>query len=229
MGMLVDQILLEAQQGTDGAFACVDAARLLHSFFLLPTPQLAKAVRDGSLVGSLQQVAAYLPMSPTDREACAALCVQAAAPASEPSLEELRQDFTRLFAHPKQALVEPFESAFRSAAQGVDERPLIAVNRTALELDQLYARCGLRTPREATHAGDHIAVELAFFASALEQIAVGDADQNNRLVPELQAFMNDHADRWWKAFFGQVAQHAQTPTYAFVGRYGELVFLGRAV
>lgn len=226
MGMLVDQILLEAQQGGDGAFACVDVARVLHSFLALPTPQLAEAVRDGSLAESLEQAVQYLPLSQADREACAALCAQGpAAGASGPSLEDLRQDYTRLFAHPKKALVEPFESAFRSAAQGAGERPLIAVNRTALELDQLYARCGLHTPRKATLAGDHIAVELAFFASALERIAEGgDARQSSQLAHELRAFMDDHAVLWWKAFFGQVAQHAQTPAYEFAGRLGELVF-----
>lgn len=223
MGLLIGQLVQAIRHDADDALACADAARLLHMFVVLPTPELAATINDGSLTESMQELAAHLPLSIIDKEACVRLCEAHGPHLNGISTDELRKDFTRLFTHPKKPLVRSFESAFDPMTQ-TGESPLIAVNKTARKLDELYARCGFCTSRKATLAGDHIAVELSFFAALIEKTVTANGQEQERLLDELQAFVENHMLAWWGAFFGQVAQHANTPSYAFIGKLGALVF-----
>lgn len=223
MGLVIGQLAQAIRHDADDALACADAARLLHTFLVLPTPELAAAINDGSLMGSMRELAAHLPLSAADKEACMRLCEAYSPRLNDISTDELRKDFTRLFTHPKKPLVKPFESAFNLAVQA-GESPLIAVNKTARELDELYARCGFCTSRKITLAGDHIAVELSFFAALIEKATAANDQGQERLLDELQAFAEHHMLAWWGAFFDQVAQHANTSSYVFIGKFGAFAF-----
>lgn len=223
MGLLIGQLVQAIRHDADDALACADAARLLRMFVALPTPELTAALNDGSLMESARELAAHLPLSAADKGACTRLCEAYSPNPDGISIDELRKDYTRLFAHPKKPLVKPFESAFNAMAQA-EKLPLIAVNRTAQELDRMYARCGFCTNRGATLAGDHIAVELSFFAAIIEKAATANGQEQERLLDELQAFAKNHMLAWWGAFFDQVGQHASTSSYAFIGKFGALVF-----
>lgn len=223
MGLVIGQLAQAIRHDADDALACADAACLLHAFVILPTPELTATISDGSLMESMRELAAHLPLSTVDKEACMHLCEAYSPHLDGISTDELRKDFTRLFTHPKNPLVKPFESAFDPAVQA-GESPLIAVNKTARKLDELYARCGFCTSRKATLAGDHIAVELSFFAALIKKAAAANGQEQEHLLDELQAFAEHHVFAWWGAFFDQVAQHANTSSYAFIGKFGALVF-----
>lgn len=190
--------------------ALADACRLLGACVRLPTPQLAASVADGSLAASVRALLPHLGCSEERMRSVVrrlTLC-QPAEPAA--ALTSLRREYTRLFAHPVKPIVPICESLFTSALRGEDEKPLLMVNRRAMELDEVYRAAGYERTHSAAVPPDHMETELAFLTVLLDKRASADA----------AAFLERYAGTWAPTFFALVEDHARTPEYALFGSLG---------
>ena len=203
--------LPEGDSRSDWATVLRDGTNVVGAFTRLPTPELAASACDGSLAESVAAIVDELVR-----------LGMVAAPTCDwkdafetATLDGLRYDHTRLFAHPKRPIVQPCESLFLAQRDGED-LPLLVVNNTAKDLDALYLRAGFARSGEGMIPGDHIGMELALLAGSLDLVARGMASAARAAIELYER----HGSRWWGSFFEAVEQGAQTDVYRLVARLG---------
>lgn len=199
---------------SDWAAVLRDGATMVGMFVRLPTPELAASACDGSLAESAAAIVDELvrlgvgAMPASDWEGAFGTA----------TLDGLRCDYTRLFAHPKHPVVQPCESLFLAQRDG-GELPLLVVNNTAKDLDALYLRAGFARSGGGMIPGDHIGMELAFLAGLLDQVAGGAASAAHTAIE----LYENHGSRWWGPCFETVEQGAQTDAYRLISELGMLL------
>lgn len=152
-------------------------------------------------------------------------------------LSDIRQEYTRLFMHPKHPCVQPYESMFvdgeRIAAGKQSAQPCLFVNPVAMNAVDHYKCAGFRVPGHELPA-DHVVVELEFASKMHYQLAYlaheastfdeGEAapylERFDELSQQFAAFKEEHLLSWMPRFFGRLSQEGRGPLYPCVGALG---------
>lgn len=216
---------LEAPREADAAaLACTaDAWRLAGIFMRLPTAEVARGLAEEAVAADAQEVLAGLGLN--EKNVQAVVEGFSACRGAEPDglLDRLRRDYTRLFTNPERPLVSIYEGVFKDTGD-FDTSSLVFVSPTALDAERRYREQGLRMDPHSNESADHMGAELDFCCylcdRAARQAAEGASDAARETLDALDGFMAAHLDKWGAAFFGRVAEHAQTEAYRAVGRLG---------
>jgi TorA maturation chaperone TorD len=160
--------------------ARADLFQLLALFFHLPSPELTRALIDGSVAADVGQILGELdfcehsPEHSSERESVLQLATafEVGDLAEEQLLRQLRAEYTRLFTHPERPVIGIYESLFLYELQGrKGERPVLFINAAALDAERLYREAGLARSTAFNESGDHVATQLEFAGFLLRQRA----------------------------------------------------------
>ena len=128
---------------------------LLALSFRYPARDLARAVVTGEWTDAAVEIAAANGIALPESFADDANAAKGAY--SETYIHALRQEATRLFVGPGEAVVSPYEAVWRAKAEGV--QPLLFVNPHAMAVERYCKACGLGSPEGKNDPLDHIATE----------------------------------------------------------------------
>ena len=131
------------------------------------------------------------------------------------SMQEMHDDWQRLFLGPENVLACPYESVY------LNEEHLTFGSET-LAVRQWYRTYGFQAPAEGHEPDDHIGLEL-LFVSLLCRGGLDAADHGNAesLVATCLAigdFLKEHLLLWADECLDHVQAHAQTQFYQGVGQ-----------
>lgn len=129
---------------------------------------------------------------------------------SNPDVEQLKIEYSRLFVGPYTLLVPPYGSVYLDG-----ERKMMG--DSTLDVIERYREAGLQTSADFKDAPDHISVELEFmyylifkeieaFSGSELQNAIGFVQRQNH-------FLADHLMAWVPEFVAGINKHAETPFY----------------
>lgn len=209
-----------AEDRRDLASGLLDVCEITGLYLRLPGQGLVTCLADGSLGEGVAGLCSLLEGHGVPTAGVLAE-MQAARSDAASSLDGLRCDYTCLLAHPKHPKVARYESHFL-VGEGAD-LPLLAVNRTALDLDGAYLRQGFARADGGYVPGDAIEMELDYLALLLGRVLEGapGADDAAAAVRELY---DKHGSRWWGEFFDALHQGAQTAAYRAAALLGKAAF-----
>ncbi|MGM0399277.1 MAG: TorD/DmsD family molecular chaperone [Halobacteriota archaeon] len=117
-----------------------------------------------------------------------------------PTVDALREEYTRLFVGPGDHPCPPYESVYRSG--GSEESAPQVLGESTRSVVDWYRRYDLVQDSTWRDLPDHVAVELEFAS----HLAENDPDA-------LPAFLNEHPQQWLPAFLTAVEDHARMPFY----------------
>ncbi len=126
-------------------------------------------------------------------------------------LEELANDYTRLFIGPNALPAAPWESVYVN-----DERMIF--QESTLDVRQTYLNEGL-LPAEYPHvADDHIAIELDFMMKLNQRLSADGIDSRAALrnLKSQRSFLDKHLGKWVTAYAECMAKEGRSPFYADV-------------
>lgn len=131
-------------------------------------------------------------------------------PSHETALLELEKDYTRLFvsAHPG-VVAPPYSSVYLDGSGQV-------WGASTAEVVNCYRAAGLDIADEFNDIPDHIAAELEFVSYLIGEQQKDDegvAAPDSELDEIERQFLDGHLFKWAPAFFGRVAEHAETTFY----------------
>lgn len=151
-------------------------------------------------------------------------------------LKELRVDYTQMFGHPTHPSVQIYESLILYDPVSNEPLPRLFTNATALDCEDYYIQAGLKRSTEVNESGDHLATQLQFlsylYGKAFVEMQANSGGIGNELaqtednklaqtLATLQAFEEDHVQKWAEPFFTRMLENAQTAAYracALAGR-----------
>ncbi len=227
--LMVNEMEIEFQR----AAATSDMFQLLALSMQLPKKELAVGLLDGSLAADVTALCSELGVeTEATRELEAAFGeIRSAGGGPENLLSALRQEYTRLFCHPKQPAISIYEALFRSALEGQAEaRPLLVISPAALDAERCYRKAGLKMSAAVRESGDHMATELEFMmylyqrkAQAIQEDSGDDLARRNAEIAEFERL---HLNRWAKAFFDQCSTISTSPFYRAIGETGSHFLTG---
>lgn len=129
-------------------------------------------------------------------------------------VNQLRDDFTRLFVGPGNVEVEPWESVYLS-------KDRVLFQPSTLEVRRSYVEQGLLPQNYPKVADDHIALELDFMASladkALRAHLANDEEERDRRLIAAKAFLEQHLLVWVPAFAEKLRQVPHGQFYCLIG------------
>lgn len=146
------------------------------------------------------------------------------------SLGWVRREYTRLFAHPKNPIVYPYEGVYldktadRRGQRSIGSR--MFVNKSALDAEKQYKAAGLE-PNGMQVPADSVTMELEFVSvlhARIASVAIGEdgaAYENSMLA--LRDFLESHVDSWMPSFFGDVKESTDHPLYYLAAELGLLL------
>jgi TorA maturation chaperone TorD len=117
-----------------------------------------------------------------------------------PTVDDLREEYTRLFVGPGEQPCPPYESVYRSG--DAEESASQVLGESTRSVVDWYRRYDLVQDSTWRDLPDHVAVELEFAG----HLAENDPDA-------LPAFLDEHPRQWLPAFLAAVEEHAQLPFY----------------
>ncbi len=148
-------------------------------------------------------------------ETMQAWCLENKSGLSDHALQDLQQDFLRLFIGPGKVLAPAWESVYFS------EDRLVFQEQT-LQVRQWYRRYGAEIEHIHKEPDDHIGLELIFVAY-LAQRALDDFQQNDETAFEedihgQRQFLMQHLLRFAPNWYDLVEKHAHTGFYRALGQ-----------
>lgn len=146
------------------------------------------------------------------------------------SLGWVRREYTRLFTHPKNLAVFPYEGIYldktadRRGQQSIGSR--MFVNKSALDAEKQYKAAGLE-PNGMQTPADSVTMELEFVSLLHTRVASAamEADEAacERGVLSLQGFLESHVESWMPSFFIDVKESTNHPLYNLAADLGLLL------
>jgi len=117
-----------------------------------------------------------------------------------PTIDDLQEEYTRLFVGPGDHPCPPYESIYRNG--GSEEDATQVLGESTRSVVDWYRQYDLVQDSTWRDLPDHIAVELEFAGHLSEN----DPDA----LPE---FLSEHPQQWMPAFLAAVEEHARLPFY----------------
>lgn len=210
------------------AFATSDMYQLLTLFLQLPTDELAVGLLDGSLAEDVCSIMNELdfPSDKIDPIYDRLVSLKGNLRNKEKFHSEIRKEYTRLFAHPKNSQINIYETLFLAALDPNEEdKPALFISPAALDAERCYKKSGLTLSGKVREPADHMATEMEFMmylylkkASALQD---HKEEEVQRREEEIHEFTKIHLKKWAKAFFEQCIRSSEHPVYKSFGEIGK--------
>lgn len=147
-----------------------------------------------------------------------ALAMQMAHAAETASQLELERDYTALFIGALKVLAVPYASYYLDGAHQL-------YGPSTVEIEKIYARCGLAHQPERTQPADHIATMLEFLYVLLRNALAADADERESYVVRAQRFYRRFVAPWVPEFASSICSFAKTKFYRSLGEILPLVLI----
>jgi len=203
------------------AFATSDFYQLLSVSLQWPSGELARAILDGSFREDGLSILAELGCGEKELQAARAALAGLDGEAHDVNvlLTSLRREYTRLFNHPEQPVLELYESVFLSRHNGEPEVKEAFVNPVAADVERCFREAGLVI--KSREPADHLVAELEFMMYLYGNLGKarqeGQVEEADRIEGQIQAFVAQHLGKWCQAFFDRLEAQAQLPFYRAVG------------
>lgn len=205
--------------------ATSDMYQLLSLFCRLPTEELVKGLSDGSLANDVLAILGELDVEAIQIKNIKDRLVSIENNVQDKNdlLSELRQEYTRLFSHPKRPVIDIYETMFLYRShEDTQEKPSLFISPAALDAERCYKNAGLKM--QGTEPGDHLSIEMEFMAylhlEKAKALRDGNAECFARRQAEIQEFRELHLQRWAADFFETCTSLAQNDTYRLLGLVG---------
>lgn len=215
--------------------AASDMYQLLSVTLRLPDEDLARGVLDGRLADDAVSILSelHVPGDELDRIRTRLLALRGDAGGRSSLLTEMRQEYTRLFTHPRRPTVAIYETTFRHDPASAEGPPSLFVGPAALDAERCYRKAGLLlTTSESNEPADHMATEMEFMMFLHREKAValhqGDRAEVARREAEIGEFTELHLREWAPAFFSACASSSESEAYRAIGELGS-VFMSRVL
>lgn len=222
---MVDERESEYQE----ALAVSDIFQVLSLFLRLPSRELSVGLLDG---GISEDVTAILRELGHHHEETLVIentlqAIQSSQVNVDTFHSQLRQEYTRLFSHPRRPQIAIYETLFRYKVDEDGEYPPLFISPAALDAERCYKKAGLAMSSEVNESGDHMSIEMEFmmylFLEKAISIREGDEQGLARRNLEIQEFTRLHLNRWGQEFFEKCKNTSQIPVYKVIGEIGVLV------
>jgi TorA maturation chaperone TorD len=177
-----------------------EAAALLSGWWSRPVPDEVAGWDDGWLLAS--RLAAGLGLDP-DRVGDLAAARAGAA------VDDLLDEYERLFVGPGRTPCPPYESLWQETAAHSERGRLMGAASTAVA--DLYRELGLDVAGAAHELPDHVAVEL-------EALAVAAGSDDPAALRVADALLGEHLSTWLPGFCTAVEEHSRNPFYTELAR-----------
>jgi TorA maturation chaperone TorD len=211
------------------AAAASDMFQLLALSMHLPQKELVGGLLDGSVAEDVTALFRELGFDPKDTRNIEKTFenISSNGESKEKLLYELRQEYTRLFTHPRNPVIRIYEALFRYKAekQG-DAPPLLFISPAALDAERCYRKAGLKMSKAVKESPDHMGIEMEFmmylYLQKAKAIQGNDQEELARRNEEIEEFERLHLKRWAKEFFSQCKTASTSKVYSTIGEIGSL-------
>lgn len=210
------------------ALSASDMYQILALSLRLPTEQLASGLLDGTLAEDVCAIMNELDFSEQDIEKTKSnfLIIQKSMSDIEVLLTEIRREYTRLFTHPKEPVVQIYETLFLYNSEEDDARPSLFISPSALDAERCYKKAGLTMSSEVGEPADHMATEMEFMMYLYMQKGKALQENNNeeitRREEEIKEFEEIHLKKWAKDFFDLCVSSTRNDAYRVLGELGKI-------
>jgi TorA maturation chaperone TorD len=210
--------------------AVSDTYLLLATFMRLPTKAIVEDLNNGRVEQGIRALLGDLQLLQSGRETSSKVLELLHSPLIRAvTLSELRSEYTRLFSHPDQPLVQPTEGSFlffldRPGDTGCRPAPRLFINPAALDAERIYKKAGFECSSALQEPADTIYTELEFmhrlYQAKLTALQSDDRDAGDLVDECLNEFTHNHLGKWAVAFFKAVVDNSKIDFYRAVGILG---------
>jgi len=210
------------------AVAASDMFQLLSMPMRLPKKEMAAGLLDGSITEDVTTIFRELGFNLENTQTIeeAFIKIKECGKNEDELLSELRQEYTRLFTHPKKPAIAIYEAIFRYKPGKGEAPPVLFISPAALDAERCYKKAGLKMSKEINESGDHMATEMEFMmylyqqkAKAIRENAEADLARRNEEIAE---FNRLHLKRWAVEFFEKCKVASKSEVYRLIGETGSL-------
>ncbi|KTE90302.1 dehydrogenase [Desulfitobacterium hafniense] len=216
------------QREIEIALAISDMYQLLAMSLHLPTREFVKGLLDGSVAEDIQAILEEIGFGHEKAEQLAASLKSLPEQKKplEEMLAELRQEYTRLFTHPKEPEISVYETLFRYNPEVDEVKPSLFISPAALDAERCYKKAGLILSKEVNEPADHIATEMEFMMFLYLQKAKALQEDNRQEVErregEIKEFYEVHLQKWAKEFYDRCVESNHSEVYKALGEVGSM-------
>ncbi|UWG96696.1 molecular chaperone TorD family protein [Dehalobacter sp. DCM] len=211
------------------ALAASDLYQLLAMFFRLPSEELAMGLLDGSLADDVAAIFRELGFKDSELQNIAdrlATCQKSSADLKT-LVTEMRQEYTRLFYHPKRPVLDIYETMFLYRPEEKSQaKPSLFISPAALDAERCYKKAGLQKSAQVNEPGDHLATEMEFmmylYLKQATALQANDQEELARRTVEIQEFHHVHLQKWAVSFFEHCGSLTHSTVYRLFSEIGSL-------
>lgn len=213
------------------AIAASDMCKLLTILLNLPTKELADGILNGSFMDDVVEIFRELGVADSRIET---IKIQLGV-LQEEILDNalffsaMRQEYTRLFTHPKQPVIAIYETLFRFKPETKNQyKPVLFISPAALDARRCYKEAGFVSSNKANESDDHMAIEMEYmsylYLQKAKALSEGNQEKAKKQDLQLKGFIEVHLQKWGGEFFDSCIASSESEEYKVLGRIGN-VFL----
>jgi len=215
------------------SIAASDMYRLLAMLLNLPTQEMVDGILNGSFAEDVMAIFEELGFMDNRTETIKAQldALQEGISDKAEFFTAMRQEYTRLFTHPKQPAVEIYETLFTFKPETKNQqKPTLFISPAAMDAQRCYKQAGLMKSKEANEPEDHMATEMEFMAYLYLQKAKalneGNQEEVAKRDEQVKEFNELHLQKWGVDFFESCISSSESGVYQTLGQIGS-AFLSR--
>lgn len=205
-----------------------DYFALLAILLQMPSAEVIEGIKKGIILDDFQSIAQELDFPDRDtREISEKLMqVQHDLNAQPGAFAEVRQEYTRLFAHPKSPEIYLFEGLFIDSEKikkgEVSSDARLFINPAATDAERHYQQAGLACVTDVRMPADSITTELEFMSFLCKNLAeaVLEGESTVEIREQIDAFTSQHIMKWVPRFFERCIEKSRISFYSAVGFMG---------
>lgn len=212
--------------------AIADYCSLISLLLELPTAELVDSFVSNALLEDYQSIVREMNIKEDVKAVCDLFfeTQEELKNASDPS-RLLRSEHTRLFTHPLNPVIKPFEGVFldkeRLANGKKSAMSLLFVNDGSIDADWMYRRAGCARSSTSSIPSDYIVTEIEFLKMLYTFIAQAILNGNDKGRIEqcelLDEFYSKHVSLWMPQFFQSCMDNSSVAFYRMVGLMGVIL------
>lgn len=145
----------------------------------------------------------------------------------EKLLRQMRQEFTRLFNHPVNPIINIYESTFLNAHGENDAETLLFLSSNAINAESCYKDAELQLANCSGEPADHMRTELEFMMYLYENKGRNlqriDDEALEKIHEQIKQFEDMHLGKWCYEFFHSLeinSRHAFYNNLAVIAKLG---------
>lgn len=217
------------------ATAASDMCCLLAMLLNLPTRELADGILDGSLMEDVVAIFEELEIMDSRTETIKVCLGALQEGISDHALffTAMRQEYTRLFTHPKHPVIAIYETLFRFKPETKNQyKPVLFISPAALDARRCYQEAGFASSRKANESEDHMALEMEYisylYLQKAKALSEGNQETAQKYDLQIKEFIEVHLQKWGGDFFASCIAASESEVYKVLGRIGS-VFLSTII